>query len=1417
MASVYQDKKLVEHLDKINEKYDELDILIQTTHGKWQSVNPKIQKKLKEIEKVRLDYLEYINKYRSTSNGKSSSTLAERAPFNRYPSILDPKFNHKLNLHSLIRQYQGVYDGEQLAARLYALYSNSDNKNQPSSLSIKKYGNKNKDGDGDGNGIKMPNLDVEQGLELFKLTPAQKMLRNFMAPGAPYRSILIDHGTGVGKTCTAITIAENLKSATKNSGRIYVIRPDEFQRQLFEPNKVMRGKKHMQCTGETYLDEISRTNPKAHKLVEDCELGRKDDCTRMEKMVKTQIAKYYDFNTKYTWAQKINKVINTRTTGLTGVERHKKMVATIRLIFNNSVLIIDEAHNMRNSAEASSGGAKKGELKSRSGDIKKDEIVEDSKGSNFIINILRKVLLYSQNMRLILLSATPMFDKPQDIVPLINYMLLNDKRPEVRQSDIFKDGKLDNKNKLLQATRGYISYIRGNDPYNFPIRLTATANLPDSDIMDPKKYPKLDILGKKLPAKYHNCKYLPLVKCSFTKDHQDALMKLIGYKPTAEQNDNKIQNKALADDMTEGDIEGVITDDGLGLGPDMLDEERGFSVAYTSEIQMGNFLYQSLKESGGNPVACYGESGKNAVLESVGGNSFRFRDNDYGRRFMMPLLEKHGPKLAKCMEQILACDGPVFVYTYFTASGVIPMAIALEMAGFKRYGGEKPLIASGASYRKSEPDTKDGRNQYIIYTGDKQLSRGAKSFFDKREAMTKDKKVKVVIASRKGSEGLNLFGFREMHILDPWHNMNLLEQTVGRVIRNKSHHHLPPSQRNVVVYNYATVLTGKYKDRESVDQRVYSIAEDKAVSAGHVEELLKSNAIDCTINRPLNQRPKSLYKAPVSIITGQGKKLKHSLVDKPYSKETSYMAGDMEYKCIGELSLGEKKGKSNEWIPDEPINVKQYEIEIREILAVITSRLSTALTMLERDAIQITKAVLDSTLGGNTHTHVLAQIYAYIRSELDTDDALILDKYNRECRLVVLNGGKNGGVYRLIPTSQFDPKQSLVAQNRPKFVKKSGRIGSSKAGRLSSSASIGAYEIIDRININPLVQKVRKEKDKLKDKEKLSYKSILTNMENIINGIIYQIDSERSSSSASKTIGVARSSVSSSEIASKSNIYTNFMTIYNTNVPLTSKMGYDEVYKLVFDRLILVDKLHVLKNLVYRIKRRERLDKLERRLLKVMGYSLVSKSEILGDVGSDMGINYINEPDRLYGFIIAGFNSLMLYKFNDDKAAKIDGESMQSVDKSSMSSPHSASDDALVDPSTMPFDLDKTNTRKLINKRWALLQGYDTSDLFGFMIYTNNTSLPPVFKIMDYISHGRKKWVKGANCSSKNTILVIDYIKKVEPKYRDIGYKFSTTKRIICGDLEMFFRMADSAKKNKERHFLSPEEYKVYIEKSGLG
>ena len=50
---------------------------------------------------------------------------------------------------------------------------------------------------------------------IFELLKHQIFLKNYISPYSPYNSILLFHGVGVGKTCSAITIAETFKDIYK--------------------------------------------------------------------------------------------------------------------------------------------------------------------------------------------------------------------------------------------------------------------------------------------------------------------------------------------------------------------------------------------------------------------------------------------------------------------------------------------------------------------------------------------------------------------------------------------------------------------------------------------------------------------------------------------------------------------------------------------------------------------------------------------------------------------------------------------------------------------------------------------------------------------------------------------------------------------------------------------------------------------------------------------------------------------------------------------------------------------------------------------------------------------------------------------------------------------------------------------------
>ena len=69
-----------------------------------------------------------------------------------------------------------------------------------------------------------------------------------------------------------------------------------------------------------------------------------------------------------------------------------------------------------------------------------------------------------------------------------------------------------------------------------------------------------------------------------------------------------------------------------------------------------------------------------------------------------------------------------------------------------------------------------------MITGDKDLSPKTEVELSAATSSlnTLGEKVKVVIISRAGSEGLDFKNIRQIHILEPWYNLNRIDQIIGR-------------------------------------------------------------------------------------------------------------------------------------------------------------------------------------------------------------------------------------------------------------------------------------------------------------------------------------------------------------------------------------------------------------------------------------------------------------------------------------------------------------------------------------------------------------------------------------------------------------------------------------------------------------
>jgi len=278
----------------------------------------------------------------------------------------------------------------------------------------------------------------------FSLLTHQKIVRDYMNLYTPYRGLLLYHGLGSGKTCTSIAIAEGMK----NSKRVIVMTPASLQanyRQqlkecgdlLYRKNQYwewISTKEHPETLepisavlnlprevisrhgGAWFINVKKRPN---YDLLSDIEKKTLEE--QLDEMIRQ---KYTFINYNGLRSQKLNEL----TSGYT------------RNIFDNSVIVIDEAHNLisrivnKLKKEPTISGEekkqKKAEKEKEQGEqVEKEKEKEKEKenifGEDVPLNLATKIyymLLRAKNAKIILLTGTPVINYPNEFGILFNIL-----------------------------------------------------------------------------------------------------------------------------------------------------------------------------------------------------------------------------------------------------------------------------------------------------------------------------------------------------------------------------------------------------------------------------------------------------------------------------------------------------------------------------------------------------------------------------------------------------------------------------------------------------------------------------------------------------------------------------------------------------------------------------------------------------------------------------------------------------------------------------------------------------------------------------------------------------------------------------------------------------------------------------------
>lgn len=504
-------------------------------------------------------------------------------------------------------------------------------------------------------------------------------------------------------TCSAISIAESHKDIISSYNQKIIILLEDSVKQNFINELYNESKDENQCTGTTYQNMSVNAR---------------------KKYIKGQ----YKFKTLDKFTNEICKLSKT-----------KKGREIIRDTYSNTIIINDEVHNVREYDAIHN---------------KKDH---DCKRYDALLN----VVTLANNSKLLLMSATPMFDNPREIVSLMNLFLLNEqndlnlsdiKKYSINVKDVFNsdDNLTSNGQKILEKKlKGVVSYVRGDNPTTFPSMQFNKQS---------KTYPFL--------------KKLKLIETPMSLYHQEQYLKNIN------ENVNIIRQE--------------------------------------SNIHMGD------------------NDPNTALLEQ----NLKNKKNSVSIKFYTLLKNLKLPGLS-------------FIYSEFISNSLKLIEKMLTLNGYEQYTGKN----------------KSNKKTYVLLEGRIDTKQRVKILNIFNSPENKDGKIiKVILGSRVLKEGITLKNIRNVHIIEPWHNMSRLKQVWGRAIRSCSHVVLPPSKRSVDIFLYTSTFQNtpisqsfykkpynEIKKLIPYDIYAYKRSENKEIKIEKVVNVLRSIAIDCELHKNYNR------------------------------------------------------------------------------------------------------------------------------------------------------------------------------------------------------------------------------------------------------------------------------------------------------------------------------------------------------------------------------------------------------------------------------------------------------------------------------------------------------------------------------------------------------------------------------------
>jgi superfamily II DNA or RNA helicase len=606
----------------------------------------------------------------------------------------------------------------------------------------------------------------------YSLKPQQKFAARVFNTLVENRGMLIYHGLGSGKTQTSIVIAEAFKFRRTRGdiipGRtdavVHIVVPaalvDQYYSEIIgsvENGTIRSASGQVVINGERqfYLNKKVRSaiqeNLESIKGLQEKIAQRQGNINPLRDQIlelELMNRELYEIEKK-----RINKVYE-----IISHEKFLNRLFTIKQgnfiegesLFSlqrpKGLLIIDEAHGLVSAI-----------------------------GSNYRKLLIALRYYAEDDFRTILLTGSPIYDKPFEFGLLINLL-----RPRILFPDGFenfnevfiKDNTMINKSLFRQMCSGYVSYFKGGNPEAYPYKRVILMH----HQMSSYQY-----------TVYKNALFKEIERDQKNKleSREEYLVRVATTESVADETATSVfNNSRLFCNIAFPESSPVNYNDLVATGREHFESENpGVELPSRSELYTIGVTLTKRTTTGRSGIIQQGLSEFKRQLRQA---AKKVGDTTTD---VIKVVKNYSTKFAKIAEIIQESPGPVFIYSNYVFYGVEAMAAVMESLGYSNYPSKGP--AGSYFVWKGQADPSEVKRANAAFNNIKNIDGSV---------------LKIMFGTQSVMEGVDFKRVRQIHVLDPWWNDSRMQQVIARGVRLCSHKDLPERDREVKVFIHLSTL-----------------------------------------------------------------------------------------------------------------------------------------------------------------------------------------------------------------------------------------------------------------------------------------------------------------------------------------------------------------------------------------------------------------------------------------------------------------------------------------------------------------------------------------------------------------------------------------------------------------------------------